>query len=358
MNHYRIKFLVKEIISSLKLDLSGLTVLTEAATGYYALTPIIAALAGADTVYCIARNSRFGTVQDVIDLNTVLRRDLRVKNDIIIFTDRKDSRIGLADIVTNLGFVRPIDKVFLRQLKSTAVIPLMFETWEYRTEDLDLTECRSLGIPVLGTNENNPALLIFNYIGHLALKLLLAIDIEVFKSKIVVIGGGDFGHHVVETLRHSGAVVDQIQVEKGKNRHHHHMEIFADCDAVVIANHHYHQLLIGNNGLFSPSQLHKINPGLSFVHISGHVDRKALIECGFRCVPDQFAQPGYMSVTTDELGPRPLIELHSAGLKVGEMMSRESLRGLRGLDVELSVLDKSDLAQGFEGIHRLIKHRK
>ena len=352
MNNYRIKNLLQEIISSLKLDLSGLTVLTEAATGYYALTPIIAALAGAETVYCLARNSKFGTVKDVIELNTVLRRDLEVKNDVNIFTDRKDSRIGLADIVTNLGFVRPIDKAFLTQLKSTAVIPLMFETWEYRTADLDLSECRSLGIPVLGTNENHPVLLIFHYIGHLALKLLLTMDIELFKSKIVVIGGGEFGRHIVEVLRSIGAVVEQIQAERDKHRHHRRMEMFADCDAVIIANHHNHQPLIGHNGLFSPAELHKINPGLSFVHISGYVDRKALIEFGFRCVPDHFAQPGYMSVTTDELGPRPLIELHSAGLKVGEMMARESLSGRRGLEVELSVLDTSDLAQGFDGFHR------
>jgi hypothetical protein len=31
---------------------------------------------------------------------------------------------------------------------------------------------------------------------------------------------------------------------------------------------------------------------------------------------------GYMTVATDYLGPRPVIDLHAAGLKVGEALSR------------------------------------
>ena len=77
MNFHRIKSLIMDMISTLKLDLSGLTILTEAATGYYALTPIIAAMAGADSVYAMTRNSRFGTVADVVDLNNKLSRQFQ-----------------------------------------------------------------------------------------------------------------------------------------------------------------------------------------------------------------------------------------------------------------------------------------
>ena len=340
------------MIDKLNLDLSRLTVLTEAATGYYALTSLIAAMAGAEAVYSLTRNSRFGTVADVIDLNAALVRQLGIEKDVNILTDREDSRIESADIITNLGFVRPIDKLFLRRLKSTAVIPLMWETWEYRPADLDLAECRALGIPVLGTNENHPDLLIFRYIGHLALKLLLALDIELFKSKIVVIGSGEFGRHIITVLKAVGAEVSQIQ--PGRNDMYGGgltTDVFAQCDAVVVADHETHRPLICPDGLFTPTELQRVNPGLSFAHISGHVDASSLIKAGFRCVPENFAPSGYMSVTTDDLGPRPLIELHTAGLKVGELMARESQEGRRGLELELSVLEKSQLAQGFEGIH-------
>jgi hypothetical protein len=50
MNLNRIKRLINKSILDFSLDLSGFYVLTEAASGYYMFTPIIAALAQADYV--------------------------------------------------------------------------------------------------------------------------------------------------------------------------------------------------------------------------------------------------------------------------------------------------------------------
>jgi hypothetical protein len=43
-----------------ELDLSGLTILTEAATGAYCVTPVVAALANADQAYALTRPSGYG----------------------------------------------------------------------------------------------------------------------------------------------------------------------------------------------------------------------------------------------------------------------------------------------------------
>jgi len=115
--------------------------------------------------------------------------------------------IKKADIVTNLGFLRPIDKNFLSYLKPTAVIPLMYETWEFREHDLDLNECWKKGVPVLGTNEEHEALRIFDYVGHLCLKKLYEAEVEVFRSKIVLVGDNLFGKNIVKTLSAVGAEV-------------------------------------------------------------------------------------------------------------------------------------------------------
>ena len=45
--------LAKRAIATRRLDLGGLRVLTEAAVGYQRLTPVIAALAGADAVFAV-----------------------------------------------------------------------------------------------------------------------------------------------------------------------------------------------------------------------------------------------------------------------------------------------------------------
>ena len=52
MNIKRIEKLIPDAIDTYDLDLSGLTVFTEAASGNYVVTPLIAALAGSDRVFC------------------------------------------------------------------------------------------------------------------------------------------------------------------------------------------------------------------------------------------------------------------------------------------------------------------
>ncbi|HZI54747.1 MAG TPA: hypothetical protein VFD56_13620, partial [Chitinophagaceae bacterium] len=55
---------IDDAVNRLNLDLSGKVVLTEAATGAYIVTPVIAALAGAE-VYAFTKDTRYGTVADV-----------------------------------------------------------------------------------------------------------------------------------------------------------------------------------------------------------------------------------------------------------------------------------------------------
>jgi hypothetical protein len=350
VNAHRCRRLVERAIERFSLNLEGYTVLTEAATGYYLLTPLIAALAGAQQVYALTRDSRYGNVTDVYNETMKLARRWGVAQRVEIFCSRTDPRINQADIVTNLGFVRPLDQNFLRRLKPTAVIPLMFETWEYRAEDLDLAECRRLEIPVLGTNEHHPDLQIFDYIGHLALKLLYKLDVEVFQSLIIVLGSGEFAEVTRNTLESAGAQVFWVESQSpGALAANLTSEVFRSADALVIVEHQSRRRLIGYQAEIKAEDLKASNPGLVVAHICGGVDRDALAAAGLRCAPDQFALPAFMSVATDYLGPKPMILLHTAGLKVGEELARARLAGFDAKKAELLVLEQSPLAQGFTG---------
>ena len=64
-NLVRARRLIDQAIAKLELNLSDLMVLTEAATGNFIYTPLIAAIAGAKQVLAITRDSRFGTAQTV-----------------------------------------------------------------------------------------------------------------------------------------------------------------------------------------------------------------------------------------------------------------------------------------------------
>jgi len=313
------------------LNLSGYTVFTEAASGNFAVTPISALLAGAEKVYAVARDSRYGSVEEVSAHLLQLARKAGVEKRLAITRDFSD--LGKADIITNLGFLRPIDASKISLLKPHAVIPLMWETWEFREADLDLRACFERDILVLGTDEHHPDLQIFRYVGGIAAKLLYELQLEVFRSRIVLVGGGEFGKSVAETLLKMGSNVEQVSSLAEKN-------MPAECrwlgsslsdavsslekaDAIVFAEHIREDQLLGEQANMSVERLLEINRDIKIAHISGLIDADALIAAGVEFKPESPAkQARTMSVTTGYVGPRPIVELHTAGLKVGEEMAR------------------------------------
>jgi len=134
---------IDRYINELELDLSGLKIFTEAATGLYRLNPVAAKIAGADEVYAYDKHNSIG--------NTVFLE----MNSVGVLWDKYTDAVSQADIITNSGYVRPIDKMFIVLMKPTAVISLMFEPWEFkhRPQDIDLYEASKKKILVMGTNE-------------------------------------------------------------------------------------------------------------------------------------------------------------------------------------------------------------
>lgn len=346
-NYGRTFRLIEKSINLFGLRLDNLIVLTEAASGYYSLTPIIAAMAGAKKVFAITNDSRYAPKEEVKRTTDGLAKRAKVDGKIEVIFEKRPGIIRQADIITNLGFVRPINKEMIGYMKKTAVIPLMFETWEYREEDLNLAECRRKEIAVLGTNERAKELEIFGYIGYLAMKLAFELDIEVFRSKIAVIGGGYFGENTVSAFTNAGAEVINFRMAEGDKLFDERVKNeLTDCDLIIFVEHQSRDLIFGEGGQLTTSELLEINPGISIVHIAGEVDKESIVKAQIPCRPAQLASSGYMSVATDYLGPRPIIDLHTAGLKVGELLVRARLRGLSRREAESEVL-KNPVGQGF-----------
>ena len=141
----------------LDLDLSGMTVITEAATGAYAVTAVIAAMAGA-RVHAVARDTeRHGSFEDAVAATISLATKAGVVGRIEIAREPAPHRLATCDILTNSGHLRPISRAMIELMPRSAVIALMFEAWEFRDADLDLAACRAHGIRIAAVNERHPA---------------------------------------------------------------------------------------------------------------------------------------------------------------------------------------------------------
>jgi hypothetical protein len=314
-NPLRLSSLIRRQITFLQMDLSGLTVLTEAASGPYVVTPIIASMAGAKRVIAITRSSSYATADDVISQTRALELLCDLKTVSEIHTERSLDLFSQADIVTNLGFVRPLDKEAIYAMKPTGVIPLMCEAWEIRPGDVDFEACTLRDIPVMGTNEDFPGLEVFSYSGFLCAKMLFEAQIEIHKSNIIVVSSDKFGVVITRYLSGSGANVKRMD-----NLQNVPPNEFSELDALVVADYTRKDTIIGEGGDISTESFISQATGVTVLQLAGKLDVKELASRGIWVYPGIDLDAHRMAQTLAYLGPRPVIELHAAGLKVGELL--------------------------------------
>jgi hypothetical protein len=318
-NPARVARLIASAVSRFELDLRGIIVLTEAASEVFVVTPLIAALAGAEGVIALTRDSHHGPAEQVRSYTRHWAALLGVGDRVEVVTGRAADHADRAQLVTNLGFVRPIDAEVVARLPPDAAVALMWETWEHREQDVDLAACRRHGVPILGTRETDPRLELFRYVGMVALRLLLEAELEVFRSRVLVVASGPFAVEVEAVLSANQA---EVLVLEGGRREGLGSEalrgFLAGADAVVIAEHHHRGVLIGGDGGIPVEWLRP--GGTVVVHVCGAVDAAALAQAGVPVHPARPAPAGFMTVATDHVGPRPVVDLHTAGLRVGQAL--------------------------------------
>lgn len=337
----RVVRLMREAIDRLGLDLTGLSVLTEAGSREYAVTAPLAALAGAAEVTAVTRDSRHGRAADNAAAATALAELCGVAARVRVITELDPRAVARADVVTNLGFVRPIGAAMVKLMKPTAVVPLMCEAWEWRPGDVELDACRERGVVVLGTNEDHPAVDVFRYSGSLGLKLLLEAGVELHKSVVVIVGRDRFAPVLADAARRAGATVHVVaELRSASSR-----ALLATADALLVADYATDDVIVGDGGAVTAAELAALAPGICVVPFAGAVDVAALERAGVRCHPAERLEPRRMARTLAHLGPRPVIDLHAAGLKVGELAARARLRGLDADAATAAAVGHGGLAQ-------------
>ena len=321
----RLERLVRDAVAECHLDLSGRCVVTEAATGAYVVTPVIAALAGARRVIAITRPTRYGTTSEVREATLELAARLGVEDVIEVVEELSAEHLAEADVVTNSGHVRPIDARMVRQLKAGAVVPLMYESWELgaREADVDVAALHDHGIAFAGTNERHPQVDVFSYLGVMAVWQLAEAGVAVHRSRIALVCDNEFAPYVGLGLSRAGArvllrshILDLPEAQQ--------------FDAIVVA------LTPGATDVVDAAAAHRIGrcwPGAPVMQFWGDLDRVALSAADVGVWPPQAPPRGHMGVLPSDIGPEPIVRLQCGGLKVAQvLLTPEDQRSLNDLE--------------------------
>ncbi|NOI82333.1 hypothetical protein F0237_16820 [Vibrio tubiashii] len=317
---HRVLKIIHTYIQKLGLDLSGQNVLTEVGSNNYLYTPIIAALSGAKRVYAWTADTKYGKGQDIVDRCLSLAERMEVNKQIEFSINCREKRhIASADIITNSGFIRPIDRAFISSIERTdCVIPLMYEEWEHRAADLDLEVCKEKNISVAGTWENHPDLMIFSGTGQLAVKLVMEAGYEVYRNKVAIWSSDEFGLAAKSAFKGAGASHVELFNDRDKL-----LKSLNEFDVIYFCDYAEKLPLIGDNGILSVTDIVTKNPGIGVVHLFGNIDANYCIKSGIDIYPRKNGYSETMTETLAYLGPEPVIALTIAGFKVAEYLRKQ-----------------------------------
>ena len=312
LSRSRLTALMEEAVERCSLDLSGAVVLTEAASGPYVVTPLLAALAGADRVVAVTRSTRYGRAEDVARATEDLAHHVGVGGAVRITTAPAAADLACADVVTNSGHLRPIDATMVARLRPGAVVPLMFEAWEVQAGrfDVDLDALRARGIAFAGTNERHPAVDVFSYLGLMAVRQLLDAGVAPYGARIGVLCDNPFRDYLVDGLTRAGAAVSVGETVAG-------LDPAGRLDAVVVALRPRGAPVLD---WCDAVELGARWPGAVVTQFWGDLDRAELAAADLGCWPPQAPAPGHMGVLPADVGPEPTVRLQAGGLKVGQVL--------------------------------------
>ncbi len=339
----RLKVLMQEAIERIGLDLSDQVVLTEAASGPFISTPVLAGMAGARKVFAVTKSSQWGDAADIKKKTMSLSKLCNCDKVLHVSEAKPIHYANEANIVTNLNFVRPISRLVIEKLAKYAVIALMWEPWEFRPSDIDFEACRDHDIVVIATNEHHPNVATFHYVGMLSLKLLLEVGLEVFGLNLVIIGSDPFGNECSAILKANGAKVTRHDPTVKWPPINDNDSILS-ADAIIVVEHQYTGELIGEKeGINFNTRTHDRDPIV--IHICGVIDYEHLSRHNVKKYPANHVEFGHMTVTTAYVGPKPVVDLHCAGLHAASIVSRARRNGKSSVDaVENAVASGYGLA--------------
>ncbi|MDX8442173.1 hypothetical protein [Mesorhizobium australafricanum] len=304
--------IVREQIALLDLDLTGLTVVVGAATGYRAIAATAAALANAGRVIALTRDSQRRPGVPTAGYATLAFAKYAKVSDRVEVTNRIDSRNWQnVDLLANCLQIGPISRSLAELLPSHAVISLMAEPWELRPGVVDFEGCDDAGIKVVAPNLGHPAISVLADFARLCCVLLDDAGIDQRGAEIAVVSDTPCGPVIEHSLRERRARVSMFA----------HPSIMTGnkWDVIVAAMRPSDKPAMDINCL---GRISENSRNALLVQFSGEIDRSAAHYFSLRVWPPKRPARGQLGLPLEALGAAPTIRKLMGGLKAAEAAYR------------------------------------
>ncbi|MDD3149608.1 MAG: hypothetical protein PHV68_02145 [Candidatus Gastranaerophilales bacterium] len=300
---------IQQSIRYFKLDLSGYNILLPNSLKKPSLLPLMANMAGAREIYVYSHS-------DLEKENTYLAlKELNLKNNFYFIDKLTPHVLKSVDIVIK-GDEININEDLVSSLKRNSVISLYPGNLDFiNTSNIDKTLCSEKQISVVAINPADYCLMLYRYFAHIIIKRCYAANLDVFRSRLLLIGNGELMENSLSLLKMTGAQVYAIYTDKQIDKDY-IIKHLPEMDGIVLLDYpQKSDLIIGKNGIIEPDEIYKINPEVKIIHLCGNIEQNLKISC----VPQNVTQNS-PNININEMGLRSIIETSAAVLKAAETL--------------------------------------
>lgn len=299
--------LINHYIDKYGLNLEGYHVLVPVIEREPYLMGVIAGAAGANNIYVFDPKINLNEkIETELGFNITKLGSLPYEVTPNLNIVLKNSSISLKD-----------EKAYCLPVKNFA-ISLFPDNMDFLSpQDTEIKALKERKIPILKHNTDEQRIDLYQQFAHIIVKRCYNLGLDVFRSKILLVGHGTFLNATLALLKSLGAMVyvsntglpfDQTYVLK-------HLK---EIDAVIAMDYPKQNIqIIGSQGVVDIGDIVDLNPTLKVLHVCGEIETGSLKMGGISYYPGEINQES-LNLNINELGERGIVELGVNCLKMAE----------------------------------------
>ncbi|HBG50171.1 MAG TPA: hypothetical protein DDW90_11905 [Cyanobacteria bacterium UBA9971] len=314
--------LIKQNIDTFKLNLNNYNVLLPDSPKEPALLAVIAAAAGAKNIY--VKTNKLPIKDNITKTVTELGFE-----NIKCIDSASQSILSDVNIVVKGGEIDKIDSAFINQLNKKAVITLFPENLDFTdTENIDLEAFNKETASVIGINSEDKNLNLYKYFSHILLKRCYEAGLDVYKSRLLLVGHGGLLDSSLQLLKAVGAIVYSCNIQVSIDQAF-LLKRLPELDAIIVIDYpQASKQLIGSKGVISISDIVDLCPHVKIIHFSGKLEENSLNLGKIKCFPAKITQNS-INLNIRELGENALVEVATACLKVADNLIKSRANSMQ-----------------------------